>query len=862
MITRPEKLYAFLLRLYPAAFREDYEREMRLAFRRRRRETSGIPSRILLWLSIIRDTFVTAAQEHFDMLTHDIRYSLRTLKNAPAFTIAVIATLALGVGATTAIYSLIHGVLLRPLPYSEPDRMVRIFETNASLNIPRFAASSLNFLSWQEQSLSFEGLAAIAGAAANLTGDGEPQRVVASRVSAEFWTMSGVRLVAGRAFAPDEATSGNDHVAVLSEGLWRQRYGSDPGIIGRTILVNSEPVVILGIAPQDMGHTATTDLWMPFVINPAQESRGNHLITVLGKLRPGITVAQADADLNAIAARLEKEFPESNKGWRVGLTPIKEWIVDADSRTSLYVLMTAVGLLLAAACANVAALLVTRATARSHEFGLRLALGAGSARLIRQLTTESLILALIGGAGGVVIAGGAIRWLGTKMPNQLPRSTNLNLDWPVLIFAFALTMVVGVLFGLAPSWSARKADIQTTLRRSGRGATGTAAVLRLCLVGGQVAVATVLVIGALLLIQSFAHLQKVDLGFHPDHLVTAIFNLPQAKYSTSEKADAFFRTLLSEIEALPGVVSAGLTSSVPLGGLGYTSMRIVPTERPMSVADQGIQAAWRGVTAGYLRTIQLPLKRGRFFEWRDSTPPEIILSERLVASLWPDGTNPIDRQVRLGNGVVFTVVGIVGDVRLTDLRSEPEGTMYFQPDFGWRALTVVIRTTGEPAELVPGVRAALKRIDPNQPLFNVRTMDRILEANAERPRVQTTLLTSFAALALLLGSVGVAGVVAYTVERRSKELAVRLALGATPAQAMRNAAFGGLAASGIGLVLGLLGAGWLNQWLGNLLFQVRPHDPFTFAAVAAILLAVATVACWLPARRATRIDPAIALRQE
>ena len=646
MTTRPEKCYAFLLRLYPAPFREEYEREMRLAFRRRRRETSGVPERILLWFSIIRDTFVTAAQEHFDMLMHDIRYSLRTLKNAPAFTIAVVITLALGVGATTAIYSLINTVLLRPLPYSEPDRMVRIFETNPSLNIPRFAASALNFLSWQEQSRSFEGLAAIAGAAANLTGDGEPQRVVASRVSTDFWTMTGVRLVAGRTFTADEVTSGKDRVTILSEGLWRQRYGSDPGIIGRTILVNFEPLVIVGIAPQDMGHTTTTDLWMPLVINPAQESRGNHVITVLGKLRPAVTVAQADAELNAVAVRLEKEFPESNKGWRVGLTPVEEWIVDADSRTSLYVLMAAVGLLLAAACANVAALLVTRATARSHEFGVRLALGAGSARLIRQLTTESLILASIGGAGGVVIAAGAIRWLASKMPNQLPRSTNLNLDWPVLIFAFALTMTVGVLFGLAPSWSARKADIQTTLRRSGRAATGTGAMLRLCLVGGQVAVATILVIGALLLIQSFEHLQKVNLGFRPDHLLTAIFNLPQAKYSTPEKADAFFKTLVSEIEAMPGVVSAGLTSSVPLGGLGYTSMRIFSAERPMSVADQGIQAAWRSVTAGYLRTIQVPLKQGRLFDGSDSKRPAIILSERLVASLWPEGTNPIDRQVQ------------------------------------------------------------------------------------------------------------------------------------------------------------------------------------------------------------------------
>jgi putative ABC transport system permease protein len=488
---------------------------------------------------------------------------------------------------------------------------VRVFETNTSLNIERFSASALNFLSWQEQSRSFEGLAAIGGVAGNLTGDGEPQRIIAEAVSRDFWTMTGIRLVAGRSFTADEATAGNDRVAILSEGLWRQRYAGDPGIVGRTILLNSEPRVVVGIAPQDMGHTARTDLWVPLVINPAQEYRGNHVITVLARLRPEVTLAQADAELNSVAARLEQEFPESNRGWRVLLLPVKEWIVDRDSRTSLYVLMAAVGLLLAAACANIAALLVTRATARSHEFGVRLALGAGSGRLIRQLTTESLVLASIGGIFGVLFAAGAVRWLATKVPNQLPRSTNLNLDWPVLLFALVLTTAVGVLFGLAPSWTARKADIQTTLRESGRGSTGAGALLRLMLVGGQVTIATVLVVAALLLIQSLDRLQKVDVGFQPDHLLTVVLNLPAVKYDTPAKTQNFFDTLVSEVQALPGVVSAGLTSSIPLAGRGYTSMPIVPTPRPDDVPEQGIQAAWRWVNADYLRTMKLPLKQGR-----------------------------------------------------------------------------------------------------------------------------------------------------------------------------------------------------------------------------------------------------------
>jgi len=859
---RPDKFYSILLRLYPAAFRDEYEREMRLAFKRRYRETDGLVKRAFLWLAILPDTFTTAAREHFDMLMHDIRYSLRTLRKSPTFTAAVVLTLALGIGATTAIFSLIHTVLLRPLPYIQSDRVVRVFETNASLNIPRFSASALNFLSWQEQSRSFEGLAAISGVAGNLTGDGEPQRVIADAVSTNFWTMTGIRLVAGRTFTAEEGKSGNDRVAIMSEGLWRQRYGGDSGIIGRTILLNSEPRIVIGIAPQDMGHTARTDLWLPYVINPAQENRGNHVITIVGRLREGVTLAQADAELNTVAERLEQEFPQSNKGWRVRLLTVKDWIVDADSRTSLYVLMAAVGLLLAAACANIAALLVTRATGRSHEFGVRLALGAGSGRLIRQLTTESLVLASIGGGFGVLIGAGAIRWLATKVPNQLPRSTNLNLDWPVLVFALVLTTTVGILFGLAPSWSARKADIQTTLRESGRSSTGAGAMLRLMLVGGQVTIATVLVVAALLLIQSFERLQKVEVGFEPDHLLTVVMNLPAAKYDTPDKGQNFFNTLLSDIRALPGVVSAGVTSSIPMGGRGYTGMSIVPIQRPADVPEQGIQAFWRWVNSEYLRTIKVPLKLGRLFDASDLQQQAIILSESLVRRLWPDGSNPLDRQVRLANGVIYTVIGVVGDIRLQALTEEPIGTMYFQPPGGWRALSVVIRTTVPPENLTPGLRDVVKRIDPHQPLFNVRTMERIMESNAERPRVQTTLLTAFATLALLLGAVGIAGVVAYTVERRTRDLAVRLALGATRAQAMSNAARGAWIASITGLVLGLLGAWGLNRWLTSMLFEVRPDDPFTFTAVAAALMAVSFAACWLPARRAARIDPAIALKHD
>jgi len=450
---------------------------------------------------------------------------------------------------------------------------------------------------------------------------------------------------------------------------------------------------------------------------------------------------------------------------------------------------------------------------------------------------------------------------GNASNESVAASANLTVAWPVLAFALGLTVTVDLFFGIAPSWTARKADILITLRKAGRGTTGVAGrLLRLGLVSGQVAVATILVVGALLLLQSFDRLQRVDPGFRPDHLLTASITVSAARYPTVERAQAFFSNIVSEVEGLPGVVSVGMASGVPMGG-NNTSMPITPVDPPAGFPEQGIQAFWRVATTGYLRTLEVPLRRGRFFESSDEGRQAIILSENLAKRLWPDQTDPIGQEVKLGNGDILTVVGVAGDVRQLDLRTEPQFTMYFQRLLS-STLTLAVRTTTEPADLAGPLREAVKRVDPAQPIFDVRTMDRILESNAQGPRLQTALLTSFAILALLLGAVGVAGVVAYTVERRTPELAVRLALGATPAQAMRNAAGGGLTASFIGLVLGLFAAWRLGQLMSTLLFEVQPNDPTVFGSAGASLLAVAVIACWLPARRATRIDPAAALKQE
>lgn len=854
-----DRLYSILLRLYPSIFREEYEREMHAAFRRRLRDQPGRVRRAALWISAITDVLATAPGEHVDMLINDIRYSLRTLRKTPAFTTAALMTLALGIGATTAIYSLVHTVLLRPLPFTEPDRMVRIWDVNAPLRIPEFSSSLLNFVSWEEQSRSFDALAAIRNASVNLTGDGEPQRVRAAAVTERFWSLTGIAPIAGRVFSPEEHRLGKDTVVMLSEGLWRQRHGGDSAVIGRTILVNGTPHVVVGIAPQDVGYTTHVELWSPLAMNAVEENRGNHVVTVLGKLRAGVGLSAADAELNVIAARLEKDFPRTNAGWRVRLIPITDWIVDANARASLYVLFAAVALLLLTACANVAGLLVTRSTARAHEFSVRLALGAGGGRLARQLTTESLVLALFGGVLGVVTAVAIVTWLAPRVANQMPRTMGLAVDWPVLVFALALTGGVGLLFGAAPSWHARRAQALSALRHGARGITGIGGTrLRLALVGMQVAMATILITGALLLIQSLARLQRVDVGFQPDHVLTASINLPQSKYPTGESAEAFYKRVTAEVQAQAGVDAVGITSGIPMGG-SFTSMPIVPVERPPDVPEQGFQAFWRSADAGYFRAIGIPLLHGRIFDDRNVDPPSIVLSARLARRLWPDGSDPIGRLVRLGNARVFAVVGVVGDIRLTDRRDDPMPAMYFRP-FLLSNLTLAIRTTGDPSNMVGALRAIVQRIDPAQPLFDIRTMEGVLDENAARSRLHTTLLTAFACLALLLGVVGVAGVVTFSVERRTPDLALRVVLGATPVAAMRNAAGGGMVASLMGLVLGLIGAWALGQRLSSVLFQTPANDVATFAGVAAAMMTVAALACWIPARRAARIDPAVALR--
>ena len=603
----PSRAFRALMWLYPAEFRDEYGRELTLVFADRYRSAATLPALLRVWMEAIAGVLVEAPKEHGRMILQDVRYALRTLRKTPSFSVTALLTLALAIGATTVIFGLFHAVLLRPLPYAGPERVVRVWSTNQRLGMTAFSSSVPDFVSLRERARSFESLCAFRDASVNLTGEGEPERAAGIAASADFCRTLGLRPLAGRGFLAEEDQPGRDGVVLISEGLWRRRYGADPSLLGRTIAVDSVPHTVVGIMRQNAGFASTIDIWLPLAPNLEQENRGDHQLFVVGRLKPGVGLAQAESDLKQVAAQLEREYPETNAGWSVRLEPALDWIVGRDLRTSLCALFAAAALLLLIACANVASLLLARASARQQEMGVRLALGASRTRLLRQLLTESLLLATLGGSLGLLLAFAGTEGLKRLLPAETPRLEGLAMNSPVLLFAVALTVATALIFGLTPAWLASGSALDATLRRSGRNASGWG-TLRQGLVVGQLALATVLVIGTALLVQSLEHIERVALGFHPDHLLTASISLPEAKYPTMEKAAAFYRELLAEVQALPGVTSAGITSGLPMDG-GDTQMSVTPLDRAPGVPEQGIQSSWRIVTAGYLHTLAFRCER-------------------------------------------------------------------------------------------------------------------------------------------------------------------------------------------------------------------------------------------------------------
>ena len=799
-----------------------------------------------------------------ETLINDIRYGIRSMLKRPAFTAVALIALALGIGANTAIFSLVNAVLLQPLPFAEPDRLVWVWGNFSGGN--RASVSPPDYLDYRKENTTFEEFAATftMPLTLNLTGSGEPERLPASGVTGNYFQALGAKPLLGRIFSMENEKPGSDEVVILSYGLWQKRFGGDPAILGKTITLDSKQREIIGVMPQDFGFSRASGLWIPinFDVSPDMKVRKAHFMRPIGKLKDGVTIQQAQADLDVVAKRLEEQYPESNTSWGLRLVSLREQLV-GDTRSTLLILLGAVGLVLLIACANVANLLLVRAAARQKEIALRSALGAGRFRIVRQMLTESVLLALLGGALGTLLAIWGINLLVTISADSLPPTAQVGLDATVLGFTFLISVLTGVVFGLAPALRTMKLNLGESLKEGNRTSEGVSRNrIRSVLVVAESAIAVMLLVGAGLLIRSLIQLQNTNPGFDASNVVTMQVQLPMAKYSTPDKASAFFNELENRIVGLPGVENVGLTTELPLTGQ-LNDMPFTVEGRPPVTIDQAFDADFRRVNQHYLRTMHIPLLRGRYFteqEVRESAQV-LLVSERLVSQVFPN-EDPIGKRiVTVMSDKPWEIIGVVGDIRHRDLESDPFPAMYM-PTHAVGRSNVVIRTKVDPTSIVAAVRKEVQAIDPDQPVAEVRTMQQWLDSSVATPRYRTTLLGILALLALVLAATGIYGVMSYSVAQRTHEIGVRMALGARQLDVLKLVVRQGMSLVLIGVALGLAGAVALTRVLSTLLFGVGARDPVTFVVVATVLSLVAFVACYLPARRATKVDPLVALRYE
>jgi predicted permease len=823
-----------------------------------------------------------------ESLARDLRYGGRTLRRSPGFTAVAAITLALGIGANTAIFSVINAVLLRPLPYRDPQQLLRVWETapRGRMNANRTSVSPVNFLSWSQEKDLFEDVTATTSGlnqTLTLTGVDSPAKLMCDRVTGSFFRLLGVEPVLGRTFAPEEEQPGHDQVVLLSHDLWQTLFGADPQILGRPLTLDNTSYRVIGALPPGFRSPDRVNsregmfLVRPLTFDADQATdRGEHFLTVVARLKRGVTLAQAQAKLDSIARNLERQYPETNQGWGVRLVPLQDDLVQ-EVRRALLVLAGAIGLVLLISCVNVANLLLARAATQTKEMAIRAALGAGRSRLIRQLLTQSLLLALLGGTLGVVLAFWGTEALLVIAPTNIPRLQESTVDLTVLGFTLLASVLAGLIFGLVPAWQISRTDLQGSLKESGRTKAGSlsAGWLRRGLVITEVALALVLAIGAGLLIQTFRVIQSIEPGYRAENVLAMNIAPPPSKYRDRFERAAYFQQVIERVEALPGVLSAGVVTDFPLGGSGGGTFLIEGRTPPADFRQW--DAEFRAVSPGYFRTMGIPLLRGRSLTPQDAEKalPVAVINRTMARRFWP-GESPLGarlRRARPADAPWVTIVGIIGDVRHRGPTYEPFPEVYlsylqpfaqpFSPALRFPfPRELVVRADSDPWALVPALQRSVWAVDKDQPISQVRTLEQLHSRSIAPQRFHMLLLSLFGAIGTILASVGIYGVLSYTITARLHEIGIRMALGAQRKQILSLVVGEGMVLATLGIGIGLAGAFGVTRVLSSLLFGVTPTDPATFVGVPALLLGVALAACCIPAWKATRVDPLIALRCE
>jgi putative ABC transport system permease protein len=811
-------------------------------------------------------------------LWQDLRFGARMLMKNPGFTLIAVLTLALAIGANTAIFSVINAVLLKPLPFTAPERIVAIGSTDTQSRSVSGSLSYPNFSDYLARSRAFERMAVYRETGLTLTGDGGAVRLEGVMATADLFPILGVKPLYGRAFLPSEDRAGGGRVIALSHGAWQNRFNADPNIVGKVITINSEAYTVISVMPPGFQfpiRAEPVEMWINYASHlegksPLGAQRRAFYLKAIGLLKPGVTAERAEAELVEIASELEKQYPNDDKGWSARVTPLLKKLT-GDVSDALWVAFAAVCCVLLIACANVANLLLARSLNRRREMTVRAAVGAGRFRLVRQLLTESVMLATLGGVAGIMLAGFVVDALIAITPADLPRIAEVAIDRRVLLFTLGATTLTGLVMGLIPAWQSSRLDLHTTLKEGGRGSIGARGIARGALVVAEVAIAVVLLVGAGLLMNSFARLLRVDPGFDPRHILTMQVSLPDASYTKGEQVAGFHDRLLAALESLPGVTAYSAAAPMPLSGSNY-SIDLDIEGRPN---DSGKKFPYETrfflIGPGYFHTLGTAVKQGREFDARDNSkaPPVVVVNETFAKKYFPN-ESPLGKRIRLAISAdgdpapMREIIGLVADTRSKNpsLAPEPEAYLHIPQVPAVGSFTLVLRAPGDPQNLTAAIREIIAKLDRNVPVSQVRTLDDYLSRTLDQSRFNSLLLGVFAGVALSLTAVGLYGVVAYAVSQRTQEIGIRLALGAQTRDVLKLVLGQGLGLVLIGLALGLAGASLATRFMTSLLFGVGPADPLTFAGIALLLTIVASLACWIPARRATKVDPLTALRHE